>query len=60
MSRKYQLSFSFRDTEEEAQRLCEVLQKQQNAYVNRRYKAHYTGWESSDHKEHKFVVWYVR
>ena len=59
MNRKYHLTFSFMDTEKEAQHLCEVLQRQQNAYVNRRHKAHYTSWESTDHKEHKFVVWYV-
>ena len=60
MKKKYQLDFFFRDTEEEAKELCKDLQRQQNAYVNRRYKAHYTRWESGDHKEHKFVVWYVR
>ncbi len=58
--RKYQLDFFLKDTEEEAQECCASLIKSQSAYVNRKYKAHYTSWESIDHKEHKFVVWYVR
>ena len=57
---RYQLDYFFRDTKQEAQELCERLWKQQSPYVNRRYKAHFTEWHSSDGKEHKFVVWYVR
>ena len=57
---RYETCFAFVDTEEQAKQKCEVLHRQQNAYVNRRYKAHYTSWESNDHKEHKFIVWYVR
>lgn len=51
-------TFQFVDTEKEAQELCESIQKRQNSYRKRRHKPSYTSWESSDRKEHKFVVWY--
>ena len=51
-------TFQFVDTEKEAQELCESIQKRQNSYRKRWHKPSYTSWESSDRKEHKFVVWY--
>lgn len=52
-------TFTFVDTEEEAQLMCENIQNQQNSYRKKYHKPSYTPWTSSDNKEHKFVVWYV-
>lgn len=49
----------FVDNEQYAIQMCTYLQIHQNAYRRKHYKPHYTPWESSDGKEHKFVVWYV-
>lgn len=53
------LTFQFVDTENEAKELCKTIQKNQNSYRKQFHKPSYTPWESSDRKEHAFVVWYV-
>lgn len=52
-------TFQFVETEQEAKELCESIQKNQNSYRKQFHKPSYTPWESSDHKEHLFVVWYA-
>lgn len=52
-------TFLFTDNEEQAKTLCKQIQKSQNSYRQTYHKPHYTPWESSDHTEHKYVVWYV-
>lgn len=52
-------TFNFVNTEDEALELCKAIQKAQNAYRKVHHKPHYTSWESTDGKEHKFVVWYA-
>ena len=59
-NKRYQLTFKFVDTEQEAKELCDRIQKCQNAYAKKHHKPTYTPWESEDYKEHKFVVWYYR
>lgn len=53
------LTFQFVETEQQAKELCKTIQKNQNSYRKQFHKPSYTPWESSDHKEHAFVVWYV-
>jgi hypothetical protein len=52
-------TFMFVDNEAQAQKMCEYLQANQNSYRRKNHKPCYTPWDSSDGKEHKFVVWYV-
>lgn len=60
MATRYNTTFTFVNTEEEAKSLCNDIYKAMKPYARRKHKPHYTAWESTDHKEHKFVVWYVR
>lgn len=59
MSKRYEFTFQFCDTEEEAKELCEYISKHSNAYCRKCHPARYTPWVSKDGKENKFVVaWY--
>jgi len=53
-------TFEFVETESEAKELCKTIQKNQNSYRKAHHKPSYTPWNSSDGKEHLFVVWYAR
>ena len=56
--RKYQLTFEFKDTEEQAKEMVASLLKSATPYIRKNKSPHYTPWTSSDQKEHKFIVWY--
>ena len=56
--KKYHMTFEFRKTEEEAQKLANEINKNATYYMRKNKPAHFTPWESSDHKEKLFVVWY--
>ena len=59
-NRKYHLDFEFFDTEQEAKKFCEKINREASRYVRTKYPAHYTSWESRDRTEHKFLAWYCR
>lgn len=56
--RRYQYTFSFVDTEDQAKALCNEILQNATDYVRRNKKPHYSAWTSHNGKEHKFVVWY--
>lgn len=60
MNKKYQLWFEFRNTEKEAQTLCDLVNKNYTPYMRKNHKAHYTPWQSKDGTENLFICWYMR
>lgn len=56
--RKYQYTFKFVDTEQQAKDLCQDIFNNSNDYIKRNKKPHYSAWESQDGTEHKFIVWF--
>lgn len=56
--KKYNKTFQFFNTEEEAQSFCERENSTGSAYKRNRYPAHFTPWTSSDATEHKYIAWY--
>ena len=56
--KKYQLTFEFHSTEEQAAAACERLNKTATPYMRKHHPAHYTPWESLDGRESKFIVWF--
>ena len=56
--RKYHPNFYFCSTEDEAKALCEKIRGWSSAYCRRKYPPHYTPWDSTDGKEHRFIVWF--
>ena len=56
--KKYKLTCDFFDTEDAAIKFCNKWNDNQSKYMNKYHPAHYTPWESKDHTEHKFVVFY--
>lgn len=57
MARRYKMTFTFFDTEEQAQIFCS--KENSNSYIRKNHPAHYTPWNSQDGKENKFVAWYA-
>lgn len=55
---KYNLTFQFFDTQEQAQVFCDRENASGTAYKRKHKTAHFTPWTSKDKTEHKFVVWY--
>lgn len=58
--RKYNKTFKFCNTEQEAREMCESINRAATRYIRTKRPAHYTPWSSADGKEHKFIVWFVR
>lgn len=56
--KKYRCTFDFVETEVEAIKKCEIINKGLTYYMRKHKPAHYTPWRSADGKEDKFVVWY--
>ena len=59
MNKKYQFTFEFRETEEQAQALCDLVNKNYTPYMRKHYKAHFTPWQSKDGTENLFICFYV-
>lgn len=57
MARRYQTTFQFFDTEDQAAAFCRT--ENRNPYIRRKHPAHYTPWSSADGTQRKFVAWYV-
>lgn len=55
---RYQYTFTFVDTEEEAKRVCAEINSRLTYYMRKHRPAHYTPWTSADGKNHKFVCLY--
>ena len=61
MKRKYQIDFTFTETEEQAKRIIANYNKTATPYQKRKYKGHFTPWEAQDGKSNAhFVVWTSR
>ena len=58
--RKYYKTFEFCNTEQEAQTMCENINRTATRHIRMKHPAHYTPWSSTDGKDHKFIVWFVR
>ena len=56
---KYNKTFKFAKSEEEAQSFCNEINRKSNYYIRKKYPSTYTNWESLDHKEKYFICWYV-
>lgn len=56
--KKYRYTFDFVDTETQAIKLCDSINKKLTRYMRKKHPAHFTPWNSLDNTEHKFVVWY--
>ena len=56
--RRYQLGWTFVNTEEEAKVAVEVIKHEMTPYCRKKYPPHYTPWQSRDGKENIFVVLY--
>lgn len=55
---KYQLTFRFVDTEEEARVFCANVNAMCRRYMREKHPAHYTPGVSEGGKERKFICWY--
>ena len=56
--KKYNLTFEFKETEEQAKNFCENVNKRLSYYMRKNKPAHFTPWSSQDGKEKLFVCWY--
>lgn len=57
--KRYNLWYIFARTEQEAREICQRENSTGTAYKRKHHPAHYTPWDSSDGKEHLFIVWTV-
>lgn len=57
--KKYNLTYQFFDTEEQAQAFCDRENASGTAWKRAKHKAHFTLWRSMNGKENKFIAWYV-
>lgn len=55
MRKIYRLTFEFCKNENQAQALCERLNKTSTYYIRKNKPAHYTPYNSN---EYNFIVWY--
>ena len=56
--RKYNLTFEFKETEEQAKNFCKNVSKGLSYYMRKNKPAIYTPWQSKDGKENLFICWY--
>ena len=54
---KSRLTFKFEKTETAAQALCELIIKNQSAYMNKHHRPHYHLWTGTDGSQ-AYLVWY--
>jgi viroplasmin and RNaseH domain-containing protein len=59
MAKKYNLTYKFFDTEEQAKNFCDKENTQNSYYLQKNHPARYTSWTSTNGKENKFIAWYV-
>jgi hypothetical protein len=58
--RKYQWWFDFAETEAEAERIISAYNEDASAWQKKRYKGHYTAWNSKEQNAPKYIVWTSR
>lgn len=59
MAKRIQMTFEFKDTEEQAIAFCESINRSLSSYRRKKYPAHYTPWQSSSPSDKaRFVCWY--
>lgn len=58
MAKRYNLTFKFFDTREQAKAFCDKENANGTAYKRHNKKAHFTEWSNEKKTGHKFVVWY--
>lgn len=56
--RRYNYTFTLKDTEEEARAFCEYQNNTGTYYKRKNLRAHYTEWSASDGSYNGFVCWY--
>ena len=56
--KKYNLTFEFKETEEQAKNFCKNVNKRLSYYMRKNKPAIYTPWQSKDGKENLFICWY--
>lgn len=54
--KKYNLTYEFFDTEEQAQAFCDRENASGTAWKRTKNKAHFTPWTNSKQTERKFIV----
>jgi viroplasmin and RNaseH domain-containing protein len=59
MAKKYNRTYKFFDTEEQAKNFCDKENTQNSYYLRKNHPASYTAWTSMNGEEHKFIAWYV-
>lgn len=57
---RYQKTFEFCDTEEQAKAMCQTIDARATRYMRKHHPAYYTPWTSQDGSENKFAVWYYQ
>jgi hypothetical protein len=57
MATRYNMTFKFFDTEEQAKIFCD--NENLVRYISKKHPAHYTPWSNESGTEKAFVAWYA-
>ena len=57
--RKYNTSFKFVKTEDQAKAMCSAIDKEHSAYIKKHHPSTYAPWSASDGSFNGFAVFYV-
>ena len=55
---RYQLTFTFKDTEQQAKTFCDNENKNGTLYKRKNKTAHFTKWQSANGNKQKYICWY--